>query len=79
LIVENLSGKLLFFNFRYVLVKRLGPNPSQIDGIEIYHHISSQLKPDQTLYIVNMKYPHQIVFEGAIDLSNQIKSFIQGL
>ena len=47
-------------------MKRLGPNPSHIDGIEIDRQVSSQLKPRQKLYIVNMKYPHHIVFEEGI-------------
>ena len=45
-------------------MKRLGPNPSQIDGIEIHRNVSYQFKPQQKLYIINMKYPHHVIFEG---------------
>lgn len=51
------------YDKRYVLVKRLGPNPSQIDGIEIHRHLSTQLKQGQKLNIVNMNYPYDVVFE----------------
>uniref|UniRef100_H2Z7Z8 Aprataxin n=1 Tax=Ciona savignyi TaxID=51511 RepID=H2Z7Z8_CIOSA len=47
---------------KYVLVKRLGANKSQINGIDIEQNKSSRLEEGHELHIVNGKYPHQIYF-----------------
>ncbi|XP_076807726.1 aprataxin-like [Clavelina lepadiformis] len=53
------------YSKRYVLVKRLGANLSHIDGMDIPRKQSCQLKSNQTLYVVEMKFPHDIVFIGS--------------
>nr|NP_001027704.1 aprataxin [Ciona intestinalis]P61802.1 RecName: Full=Aprataxin; AltName: Full=Forkhead-associated domain histidine triad-like protein; Short=FHA-HIT [Ciona intestinalis]AAP86338.1 FHA-HIT [Ciona intestinalis] len=49
---------------RYVLVKRLGANTSQINGIDIEKNKSSRLEEGQDLHVVNGKFPHRVYFTG---------------
>nr|XP_039257131.1 aprataxin-like isoform X1 [Styela clava] len=48
------------YNQKYVMVKQLGSNASQIEGIDIGHRKTDRLHAGQTLHVVDMKYPHKI-------------------
>lgn len=45
---------------RYIMVKQLGSNPSQIDGIDIGKGNTDKLIAGQTLHVVSMKFPHKL-------------------
>lgn len=52
-----IMGRIIY---RYAMVKQLGSNPSQIDGIDIGKGNTDKLTAGQTLHVVSMKFPHKL-------------------
>uniref|UniRef100_S4RVN0 Aprataxin n=1 Tax=Petromyzon marinus TaxID=7757 RepID=S4RVN0_PETMA len=52
------------YSKRVVLIKQLGVNPTSIETVELGHHGEAELRPGQTLHVVNASYPMHVEFRG---------------
>ncbi|XP_078468725.1 aprataxin isoform X1 [Lampetra planeri] len=52
------------YSKRVVLIKQLGVNPTSIETVELGNHGEAELRPGQTLHVVNASYPMHVEFRG---------------